>query len=70
MLLRCRTHGGDFILIWSTESVSSGIEMSLEDGVSSEANGAAYTFVGMNIVVMHVKSALGIEVSVARRAAE
>jgi hypothetical protein len=44
--------------------------MSLEDGVSSEANGAAHAFVGMNIVVMHVKSALGIEVSVARRAAE
>jgi hypothetical protein len=42
----------------------------LEDGVSSEANGAAHAFVGMNIVVMHVKSALGIEVSVARRAAK
>jgi hypothetical protein len=44
--------------------------MSLEDGVGSEADGAAHRFVGTNVVVMHVKSSLGIEVSVARRAAE
>jgi len=50
--------------------MSSGIEMSLEDGEGSEADGAAHTFVEMNIVVMHVKSSLGIEISVARRAAK